>query len=159
MLRKIAKTAVVGLLLTGQPTFADQVKKPTRSKEIECLALNIYHEARDQPLEGQIAVGLVTLNRTKHNKFPNSICKVVYERTKSNGRKFCQFSWVCQKPRAPKSNDPIWIGIQQLSAKIINGEYPKLSNRYSQVKYFHSTRINPKWKRKRLAKIGQHVFY
>ena len=28
-----------------------------------CLALNIYHEARGEPLKGQIAVASVTMNR------------------------------------------------------------------------------------------------
>ena len=41
---------------------------------LACLALNIYHEARDQPIEGQVAVAQVVMERVKSNKYPNSIC-------------------------------------------------------------------------------------
>ena len=47
--------------------------------EVKCLAQNIYFEARDQKTKGQIAVALVTINRVESKRFPNSICKVVYQ--------------------------------------------------------------------------------
>ena len=42
-------------------------------KEVKCLAKNIYFEARDQKVKGQIAVALVTINRVNSKRFPNSI--------------------------------------------------------------------------------------
>jgi spore germination cell wall hydrolase CwlJ-like protein len=59
--------------------------------EIRCLAENIYYEARDQPISGQVAVAFVTLNRVNHRAFPNSICRVVKQRRLG----VCQFTWVC----------------------------------------------------------------
>ena len=45
------------------------------SKEhVECLAMNIYHEARNESLSGKIAVILVTMNRVADERFPSSIC-------------------------------------------------------------------------------------
>ena len=44
-----------------------------------CLALNIYHEARNQPVIGQIAVSEVVLNRVADDRYPGSICEVVYQ--------------------------------------------------------------------------------
>ena len=62
-----------------------------------CLALNIYHEARDQTTAGQLAVAEVTLNRVEHGSFPNSVCDVGKQGEKDNygnmERGRCQFSW------------------------------------------------------------------
>ena len=42
-----------------------------------CLALNTYHEAKNQSLVGQIATAQVVMNRVEDNRFPNTICEVV----------------------------------------------------------------------------------
>ena len=47
--------------------------------EVNCLAKNIYFEARDQPTKGQLAVALVTINRAKSKRFPNTICRVIHQ--------------------------------------------------------------------------------
>ena len=46
---------------------------------INCMALNIYHEAKNQSVTGQIAVGLVVINRVKDNRFPSTICDVIMQ--------------------------------------------------------------------------------
>jgi spore germination cell wall hydrolase CwlJ-like protein len=51
------------------------------SPEVKCLAQNIYYEARNEPEEGKVAVGVVTLNRTQDPRFPKSVCGVVHQRT------------------------------------------------------------------------------
>lgn len=53
--------------------------------EVECMALNVYHEARGESYKGKLAVANVTLNRVKHKGFPNTICGVVKDHK--------QFSW------------------------------------------------------------------
>jgi len=50
-----------------------------RAKQVECLAKNIYFEARNEPFAGQLAVALVTLNRVYDDTFPNTVCDVVYQ--------------------------------------------------------------------------------
>ena len=45
--------------------------------ELDCLALNIYHEARGETYQGKVAVANVTLNRVAHSKYPDSVCGVV----------------------------------------------------------------------------------
>ncbi len=40
--------------------------------EVECLALNIYHEARGEPDEGKVAVGHVVMNRAADPRFSGS---------------------------------------------------------------------------------------
>jgi hypothetical protein len=51
------------------------------SKELNCLAKNIYYEAGNESLEGKVAVGVVTLNRVADGRFSNSVCGVVHQRT------------------------------------------------------------------------------
>ena len=51
----------------------------------ECLALNVYHEARNQTIDGQYAVAHVTMNRVASSKHADNICDVVYANK--------QFSW------------------------------------------------------------------
>ena len=43
-----------------------------KADEVNCLALNIYHEARNQPTVGKLAVAQVTMNRVKDVRFPNT---------------------------------------------------------------------------------------
>ena len=70
-----------------------------RAKQVECLAKNIYFEARNEPFAGQLAVALVTLNRVYDDTFPNTVCDVVYQGIHTNDgfpkRNRCQFSWYC----------------------------------------------------------------
>jgi len=67
--------------------------------EIECLAQNIYHEARSESTAGRMAVALVTLNRVNDKRFPDSICGVVkqtkYYPSGNIDLHSCQFSWYC----------------------------------------------------------------
>jgi N-acetylmuramoyl-L-alanine amidase len=48
---------------------------------LDCLARNIYYEAGLESEEGKVAVGMVTINRSNDDKFPNSICGVVNQKT------------------------------------------------------------------------------
>lgn len=52
------------------------------SDDILLLAKMIYAESRGEPLNGQIAVGAVILNRLKSKQFPSSIREIIFQRTK-----------------------------------------------------------------------------
>jgi len=51
------------------------VVEPDRSAQ--CLAYNMYHEARSQGTAGIYAVSAVVLNRVNDRRFPNTVCEVV----------------------------------------------------------------------------------
>ena len=79
-----------------------------------CLALNTYHEAKNQSMIGQIAVAEVVMNRVQDKRFPNSVCEVVkqgptrpsWEDPKKEYpiKHRCQFSWYCAgKSDVPKN--------------------------------------------------------
>ena len=48
------------------------------AEALVCLALNVYFEARNQPLTGQIAVTQVVMNRVESEYYPDDVCEVVY---------------------------------------------------------------------------------
>ena len=98
-------------------------------KSIECLALNMYHEARGQGSAGLLAVTSVVLNRVKDKRFPNTICEVIYEGPmkeswKNKGtfypiRSKCQFSWWCDGKSDEPKNKKIYNKIFELLNQFI----------------------------------------
>lgn len=48
--------------------------------DVSCMAHAIYHEARGEPLIGQVAVGWVVKNRVGHRWHKDSVCGVVYQK-------------------------------------------------------------------------------
>jgi spore germination cell wall hydrolase CwlJ-like protein len=116
--------------------------------QVTCLAKNIYHESRGESVRGQEAVALVTLNRVRDPRWPDTICKVVYERN--------QFSWT-RKPK-PIKNAAAWNRSLALAYKVLNGNI--LLVNFKAV-YFHTPQVNPRWKHsvRKVASIGNHIFY
>ncbi len=121
-------------------------------QEFECLAKNIFHEAGVEGWEGKIGVGQVTINRLRHKRWNNTICKVVYERK--------QFSWTNSlKLRTQKPKGPLWEASRRAARDIVAGvRLPKLKT----ALFYHTDYIeSPKWASPKfvLAQVGQHIFY
>ena len=72
---------------------ASPITAEVRDKQLDCLAKNIYHEAKGEPFEGKVAVAQVTINRAASGQFPSDICKVVYQKNVVYDKVLCQFSW------------------------------------------------------------------
>jgi len=130
------------------------VAKPIASTEIPkadilCLAKNIYHEARGEPLEGQVAVAQVTLNRVASGNFQNTICGVVYAER--------QFSWTLDK-RLKVTDVKAWEASVDIAAAVLTKSVP-LPN--FKALYFHTKQVKPRWNRNKrvVAVIGNHIFY
>jgi len=71
---------VVEYEIVPEETPAKVPTKVSADKEIHCLADAIYHEARGEGIEGMSAVASVIMNRVKDRRWPNSVCKVVYQK-------------------------------------------------------------------------------
>ena len=128
-------------------------KQREDEKQIQCLATNIYWEARGESIEGQVAVAQVTLNRSQHSDFPDSICKVVYQKTKST----CQFSWVCEDNYKTTPMQLVNYRVAESVARdVVAG---RRIEKLKEALYFHAVYVNPGWKRKKLATFGRHKFY
>ena len=131
-----------------------------QEKEVQCLAKNIYFESRGEPKEGMVAVGIVTINRTDHPSYPDSICGVVNHKTKmSNGKTVCQFSWVCRKNNQPRKSDPLWEESVKIAKQLLTGKFDFWQAKYENAYSFHNTSVSPKWNLKKVARVGRHIFY
>ncbi|HHT72723.1 MAG TPA: LysM peptidoglycan-binding domain-containing protein [Firmicutes bacterium] len=60
-------------------SLADGSVYVVSGQDEELMARLVYAEARGEPLEGQIAVAAVVLNRLRSSKFPNTISEVIYD--------------------------------------------------------------------------------
>ena len=121
-----------------------------------CLALNIYFEARSEPIQGQIAIAEVTLNRVASSDFPNDICGVVLQENKDG----CQFSWWCDgKSDYPKEHNSLRTSKALAELMISEGQYISVIG--SEATHYHNDEVHPYWadKLQRIRRIGKHIFY
>jgi spore germination cell wall hydrolase CwlJ-like protein len=129
---------------------------PKSNKQMSCLAEALYFEARGEPIQGQLAVGEVILNRVEDIRYPSSICKVINQGT---GRRFaCQFTYTCDgKLETVNERKPYEMALK--IAKILMTTHDGKLTRGST--HYHSNYVNPKWSKKfkRVAKFGRHIFY
>jgi len=145
----------VSLSLFVYHTIVDQ----REAREIRCLALNIYHEARGEPKEGKYAVASVTLNRVASKHYPDTVCEVVFQKGWDYLRKryVSAFSWT--ELDAPTSmNSRAWQQAEYIAEDVYrNPETQNLKN----ALFYHARHIRPSWARRKIsvAKIGRHVFY
>ena len=120
------------------------------SRELECLAVGIYFESKSEPLAGQLAVGEVIANRANSNgRFPSSYCGVLFQRS--------QFSFIRGRalPSVPRSSRQWQTAVA--IAKIVDRDLK--DSAAPRALFFHARRVSPGWKLKRVASIGNHVFY
>lgn len=121
----------------------------TQEPDIVCLATAIYHESRGESEQGQIAVAYTVLNRSKSEKFPNSICDVVYQ-----DRQFTDI-----KTARPDLSSQQWTKAIKLAilAKLNVVSDP---TRGSMWYYAHNKIPRPHWAKnmRTAAQIGNHTF-
>lgn len=127
-------------------------------KNLSCLALNIYREAGHEPFEGKVAVAQVTLNRTKHPDFPSTVCEVVYQKNSFMGKVVCQFSWYCDGTHRLRPVNKQAYEESYRVAKMVYLENFKLETLHKAL-YYHADYVSPNWGKKKVTKIGAHIFY
>ena len=134
------------------------VSMADRTKQLDCLARNIYHEAATEPFEGKVAVAQVTLNRVESGQFGSDICNTVFQKNVIYQKIICQFSWVCEgsfklKPVLHKN----YAESEEVAKKVLfeNFRLPSLTH----AMYYHADYVNPGWRREKIAVIGRHIFY
>ena len=122
-------------------------------QQAHCIAVAIYHEARGESLDGQLAVARVIMNRAASGKYPGSWCGVVMQPW--------QFSFV--NPRTghyPAVNEASasWRKAQAITRLAVSNAVPSLSN---DVLWYHADYVAPSWGRRLsfVQKIGTHIFY
>lgn len=129
-----------------------------RERQLDCLALNIYREAGNEPFEGKVGVAQVTLNRVKVSSFPNDVCRVVYQKTVFTEKVICQFSWYCDSTHRNRPINQASYNESYKVAKKVLLEGFKL-DMLDKALYYHADYVNPGWNLQRIGKVGTHVFY
>lgn len=155
---KLLNWAINNKLSATEEVVGSNVTAQIREQQLGCLAKNIYHEAANEPFEGKVAVAQVTLNRVASGQFPDDVCKVIYQKNKFYEKVICQFSWYCDRTVKFRPVNQVAYDESMAVAKkvLLEGfRLPGLKN----ALYYHASYIDPKWNRKRVAKIGQHIFY
>ena len=121
-----------------------------------CLALNIYFEARSEPIQGQIAIAEVTLNRVASTNYPNDVCSVVLQENKDG----CQFSWWCDgKSDQPREHNSLRTSKALAELMLNEGRYITVIG--NQATHYHSNEVHPYWANDlhKIRRIGKHIFY
>jgi len=139
-----------------------------------CLAKNIYFEARNQSIEGQIAVARVVMNRVDHEKFPNTVCDVVYQGSMRTGNIYryverdgetvripsCQFSWYCDGLSDQPQELEAWRDSVRIAYEILLGDHSEIVPRAT---HYHADYVSPAWAgtvvQNKVAQIGTHIFW
>lgn len=118
--------------------------------DLGCLALNIYHEARGETRQGQIAVAAVTLNRVRDSRFPASVCAVVWQPR--------QFSWTHTLRSYFPTDMKAWKRAMKIAEASLASE---VVAEYDNLLFYHSKQVRPLWSRELrfVARVGSHLFY
>lgn len=150
-------TSLCGGFITGKSALADS------NDEIQCLAENIYFEARNQRTIGMLAVATVTMNRMESDDFPDTVCEVVkqgYHIGSHPIKNKCQFSWYCDgKLDRPEDSDS-WFLAKAMAFKFYFGWFDKL-DWVDDALYYHADYVKPDWasEKKHIIQIQNHIFY
>jgi spore germination cell wall hydrolase CwlJ-like protein len=121
-----------------------------------CLALNVYKEARGEPIAGQQAVALVTINRAKLSG--RDVCDVVMAPK--------QFSWTATDMRhgrlkhdkRPDTRGREWQTAVGVARVALWGVLPDFTGGAT---HYHRHDVAPAWGRsmRPLGRWGNHLFY
>ena len=134
-----------------------------------CLALNTYHEAKNQSLVGQVATAQVVMNRVEDDRFPSTVCEVVKQGPTRPSwedpekeypiKHRCQFSWYCDGKDDTPKNEKAWRKAQDVAFLVY---YNKIQLDVTEgATHYHATYVRPSWAKtkKRTTRIEKHIFY
>jgi spore germination cell wall hydrolase CwlJ-like protein len=140
-----------------QDARADAILSSVTEEDRYCLQQNIYFEARNQSLEGQVAVAWVTMNRVEAERYPNSICGVVWQDR--------QFSWTHDGlPDRPGRNvleQRAWEDAGLIAdVVLLDWAYGRISP-VERATHYHADYVDPYWASSytQVAVVDNHIFY
>jgi spore germination cell wall hydrolase CwlJ-like protein len=152
--------AIIDLKFSSYPQdFSDsKITLKERERQLNCLTKNIYYEAATEPFEGKVAVAQVTINRAESGKFPDDICKVVYQKNSVYDKIICQFSWYCESQTIVRPIHENAYRESEAVAKKVLLEGFRLDG-LKEALFYHADYVNPRWGKEKITKIGRHIFY
>ena len=153
----------VMLLFVSGPASAQNFDLIKEFPEVQCMALNVYYEARGSNLADKAAVADVVLNRVNDTRYPNTVCEVVKQGLQdANGnmrRNKCQFSWYCDGKHDRPQDEDRWVEAQSIAWNMV--EEDKFRGITEGSTHYHATYVNPRWAKtlQLVGRIGAHIFY
>ena len=163
------KEVVLSFLVATTSVDKVEVDK-FRHTEATCLAKNMYYEARNQGLAGQLAVSLVVMNRVKDSRYPNTVCGVVEqgptrESWKKNGtyypiRNRCQFSWFCDGKSDEPKEPTTYKRLLDLALVLVYDDI-QIVDFTEGATHYHADYVYPAWRKSKTktVEIADHIFY
>ena len=127
----------------------DHETAETPDEETDCLARAVYWESKGEPLNGQLAVANVIINRARSGRFASTICGVVRQRSQFS---FVRGGYIPAAPQASRS----WrtaVAIALIATRNLAGDAAP------QALFFHARSVRPGWRLTRVASVGNHIFY
>ena len=156
-LPSLALTCLVVSSLWALPAAAREPDFVAYSKDLNCLATAVYFEARGEPIAGQAAIAQIVLNRLRSDRYPKSVCGVVYQNAQQHNR--CQFSFACDGKSDIPREAAAWRRARNVAAE-------SLAHRrqvwvLGSATLYHASYVRPGWAPKvaLVSRIGQHLFY
>jgi spore germination cell wall hydrolase CwlJ-like protein len=133
--------------------LADLVAESTsldgRDEQATCLASAVYWESKGEPLAGQLAVAEVIINRARSGRFAPTLCGVITQRS--------QFSFVRGgRIPAPPRTAAAWRTAVAIAHIALDD---RADSPVSTALFFHANYVSPGWRLRRLASVGNHIFY
>lgn len=167
MMKKFVKYATAGINVTvlcamvGTGSFywqeaqAEQRLRQFTEEDVHCLQQNIYFEARNQSILGQRAVAWVTLNRMADDRYPDTVCGVVWQPK--------QFSWTHDgKPDRPAHNEQAeWEKAEFIARSVMRRWAMDQQSPVEDADHYHADYVTPNWadQGELIATVDNHLFY
>lgn len=136
----------------------------TLSTALLCLAMNIHMEARSEPVIGQYAVAMVTMNRAGWND--KHVCDTVFQKNQfswANGKaKKVAGVWQINTKMASRLTDAVeseaWERSKLIAKVVLDRRMIDVSRG---ADHYHANYVKPKWafKMDHVHTIGKHIFY
>lgn len=124
-------------------------------EQVHCLQQNIYFEARNQSILGQQAVAWVTLNRMTDDRYPDTICDVVWQSK--------QFSWTHDgKADRPAPNEQAeWRKAELIARSVIRSWALDQESPVEDADHYHADYVKPSWAEagETVTQVDNHIFY
>ena len=120
---------------------------------LTCLALNVYFEARSEPIIAQFAVAQVTMNRVKSAQYPDNVCDVVWDNR--------QFSWTQDGKSDKPKEKAAWERAQWVAKTTLEDSDNSIDVVPWDTVHYHADYVKPYWVTActRITQIGRHIFY
>ena len=170
---------LAAIVLAGVVTTVAIQTQQVPDRATECLALNMYHEARGQGTAGLFAVSAVVLNRVNDKRFPNSVCEVIeqgpireswktrqhkdlpkHKRQYYPVKNKCQFSWYCDGKSDTPYNKKKYQELLDLSKSIMYNEISFVDITDGAL-FYHADYVTPGWAKtkQKTVEVQDHIFY